>query len=157
MRFSYDAEVDILMVYLAEDVKARRSQGDHLPFGGAYADLADDGTILALEIQDASKKYPVEMLKAHPARYDVPISLADAAAVAGITAIALRKAVERQRLTAIKVGNSWTTTIAELHVYLNSRAHEGANAEMPKAAARIEPAPSATSQLIPHPRRPRAR
>ena len=62
LRITWDSEVDILMVYLGDVVK-RRQSGKHLDVGGAYVDLAEDGTILAIEIKDASKKYPVENLR----------------------------------------------------------------------------------------------
>src|SRR5690242_7137101 len=97
MKITWDSEVDIMMVELG-DVAKRRKSGQHLGVGGAFVDLAEDGTILAIEIMDASKKYPVDELRQHPATYDDPISLEEAAPVAGVSAQALRKACERGRL-----------------------------------------------------------
>lgn len=123
-KITWDSEVDILMVFLGDVVK-RRQSGKHLDVGGAYVDLAEDGTILAMEIKDASKKYPVEELRQHPATYDEPLSLEEAAPFAGLSAQALRKACERGRLAGKKIGRNWTVTITALTDYLNSRVHEG--------------------------------
>jgi hypothetical protein len=49
------------------------------------------------------------------------MSLADAAAIAGLTPVAMRKAVERGRLAAQKVGRDWVVTASSLTAYLNSR------------------------------------
>lgn len=135
MKFTYDPEVDILMIYL-DDVKPRRARGAELPFGGAYVDLADDGTILAIEIQDASRKYPPKVLEQYPPNYEKPMALADAARVASTTPEALKKAIQRGRLRGQKLGRDWVTTIAALTEYLNSRMHEGPGS----AGAVAEPA-----------------
>ena len=124
MKISWDSEVDIMMVELGDVIKRRKS-GKFLDIGEAFVDLAEDGTILAIEIKDASKKYPLSELQQHPATYDDPISLEEAAPVAGVSAQALRKACERGRLAGKKIGRNWTVTIATLTDYLNSRAHEG--------------------------------
>ena len=124
MKITWDAEVDIMMVELG-DVRKRRTHGKHLDCGGAFVDLAEDGTILAIEIADASKKYPIEELRQHPVDYDEPMPLDEAAEVAGVTPQALRKACERGRLGGKKIGRNWTTTARALNDYLNSRVHEG--------------------------------
>lgn len=124
MKFEYDTEVDILMVTLA-DVQGRRQRSERLPYGGVVLDLAEDGTLLAIEIMGASKKYALDELRGHPADYSEPLSLADASRISGISTQALRKASERGRLVAKKVGRDWTTTIAALHDYQASRLHEG--------------------------------
>lgn len=143
MKFTYDPEVDILMVYL-DEVKPRRAGGAELPFGGAYADLAEDGTILAIEIMDASTKYPMEVLNQYPVDYEKPLGLVDAAAIAGTTPEALKKAVQRGRLRAQKLGRDWVTSVAALTEYLNSRAHTG-----PKEAPGVE----ASDNQVTFPRR----
>jgi uncharacterized protein YuzE len=147
MRFSYDPDVDILMVYL-DDVKPRRTHGDRLPFGGAYADLAEDGTILAIEIEGASKKYSAAELAKFPPNYEKPMSLADAARVVGVTQQAMRKACERGRLRGTKIGRDWTTTIAALTEYVNSRAHEGPGSRGAVAAETARPAVARRSRKI---------
>ena len=108
MKMTYDPEADILAIDLDMD-GARRTGGQELPFGGGYADLAADGTILALEIWDASKKYPKEMLAGLDAT-GAPMSLAEAAKMAGVTAVALRRACEEGRLQGRKIGRNWTVT-----------------------------------------------
>ncbi|HEY9765346.1 MAG TPA: DUF2283 domain-containing protein [Chroococcales cyanobacterium] len=124
MQFEYDAEVDILMVELG-DVAENRQRTERLPFGDAIVDLAENGTILAIEIMGASKKYPIAMLQQFPANYAEPIPLASAAKVAGLSQEALKQAILRGRLVGKKIGRNWTTTIAALTEYLNSRQHEG--------------------------------
>lgn len=119
MKVSYDEEVDILVVQLAS---LRQSPGARELAPGVYIDQAEDGTVLGLEILDASKRYPREELLKHPARYDEPVSLADAAHVLGVTPQALQKAILRGRLEGKKVGKTWTTTIEALTRYGNARA-----------------------------------
>lgn len=122
MRITYDERVDILVVSLGD---LRESPGAEEVAPGVYLDIADDGRVLGLEILDASKKYPREVLSQHPAHHDEPIALAEAARTLGVTPQALQKAIVRGRLEGKKVGKTWTTTIAALTRYTNSRAHEG--------------------------------
>ena len=127
MKITYDPQVDILMVHIG-DVARRGNGGAKLPFGGAYADLAEDGTILALEIFDASKKYPRTELKSFTVSYG-PMSLEEAARLSGVSAQALRKACERGRMAGKKIGRNWTVTTEALQDYLESRLHAGPHAE----------------------------
>ena len=122
MRFEYDPEVDILTVELGD--MARLAKTDRLP-NGVIVDYAEDGTILSLEIMSASKKYPLDKLQVHPANYEEPISLAEAAKIADCTPDTIKKAILRGRMHGQKIGRNWTTTIAALTEYLNSRVHEG--------------------------------
>lgn len=119
MQVRYDPQADIILVELDRS-PGRRTKGGSLPFGQAYADLAGDGTILAIEIRNASAKYPKEALDeikvTHP-----PMSLAEAAEHAGITAHALRKACERGTLDGHKIGRNWTVTWDALQDYLDGR------------------------------------
>ncbi len=78
-----------------------------------------------LDILDASKRYTKEALSAHPARYDRPIQLVDAARMLSVTPQALQKAIVRGRLKGEKVGNTWTSTIEAINEYSNSRVHTG--------------------------------
>jgi uncharacterized protein YuzE len=113
---TYDPEVDILMIRL-DETRGRRSRGDDLPFGGAYADLAEDGTILTIEIEKASQKYPLAMLQATPAPVYAPLTLDRAAEISGMRVEALQKACLRGTLPAIKVGNAWTIDLEDLNAY----------------------------------------
>ena len=123
MRIAYDAEVDILTIDLVDDLSESPGAIELAP--GLYADFTEDGRLLAVEILNASTKYPREELKKHPANYDEPISLAEAAYPAGMTPKALQLAIQRGRLQGRKIGRNWTTTINALHAYLESRKHEG--------------------------------
>jgi uncharacterized protein YuzE len=120
MRITYDPEVDVLMVYL-DETKGRRVKGDDLPYGSAYADLALDGTILELEITNASKRYPANvLLEATKPAYD-PMSLAEASVIAGVTPQALKKAIQRGKLAGRQIGGSWVVVGPDLDAYLNAR------------------------------------
>lgn len=138
MRFTYDDEVDILMVYLSDAAITRSERLGN----GPVIDYAEDGSIVSMEFLDASKHYPMDELKKHPAIYGEPIPLADAAVTAGCTAKALQLAINRGRLKGQKIGRNWTTTDAALAEYLESRKHEG-----PGSAG--EPAVKANAFTIP--------
>jgi uncharacterized protein YuzE len=121
MHFTYDQEVDILMVYLSDTKIARTERlGD-----GPILDFAEDGSLVSIEIMGASRHYSVEEMNKYPPNYDEPISLVDAARVVGCTPKALQLAIQRGRLEGKKIGRNWTTTDRALTEYLNSRVHEG--------------------------------
>ncbi len=122
MHIRYDEEVDILVVSLAPLTEGRGAS-EIAP--GVWMDMTDDGKLLGLEIMDASKLYPKETLAKHPARYDMPIALTEAAHLLSVTPQALQKAIVRGRLQGEKVGNTWTTTIEAVRAYADSRIHEG--------------------------------
>lgn len=71
MRFTYDDEVDILMVYLSD---AKIDHSERLG-SGPVIDYAADGSIVSLEFMGASKLYPLKELRKHPANYEEPISV----------------------------------------------------------------------------------
>jgi len=48
MKTTYDAQADILMIELADDLAARRARGQHLDVDGAYLDLDAAGNILGI-------------------------------------------------------------------------------------------------------------
>lgn len=127
MRFTYDAEVDILMIHLAEgDGRTGRfSHSERLPGGSAVLDWGTDGTLLSIEIMGAARRYGGEALAALPMEGTAPISLAEAARLAGVGIEALKQAAQRGRLEARKIGRNWTTTPRELDAYLESRKHGG--------------------------------
>jgi uncharacterized protein YuzE len=127
MHIGYDPRGDILYVALdtQEGVKARRSAGKKLDTGGAYVDLAADGTILAIEIQDASRRYDQATLDALLAYPDEAISLVEAAKLSGIDAEALKKACQRGTLAGKKIGRNWTTTVGAVTAYKARRKHAG--------------------------------
>lgn len=51
------------------------------------------------------------------------ISLAEAAKLSGFTQDYLKKAAQRGRLKAKKIGRNWVTTAAAVEQYKNSRSH----------------------------------
>lgn len=120
MRFSYDPEVDVLMIELVDNQAERFTGGTRLPFGDAVADLDDRGTILSIEIENASQRYSLDVLMANQATYG-PMTLTEAAAIAGVTADALKKAIQRGRLKARQFGGSWMVTGQDLDTYMNQR------------------------------------
>lgn len=123
MRIQYDEEVDVLTIDLVDDLSQSPGATELAP--GLYVDFSEDGRLLSVEILNASTKYPQQVLKAHPASYDDPISLMDASCAAGCTPKALQRAIQRGRLKGQKIGRNWTTTISSLYEYLDSRKHEG--------------------------------
>ena len=118
MRMTYSRTADALMIHLGDNKE--RTNGASLPGGVGFLDLAADGTVLAIEILDASKHYQRGHLEALGEEETV-LSLTDAAAVAGTTPQAMRKACERGRLAGQKVGRDWVVTSTALTEYLNSR------------------------------------
>lgn len=125
MKITYDAQVDILMVTLDEDTKPR-ARGEEIADGGAYIDFAEDGTIQAIEIFGASKKYPIDKLLGTRADY-APMSLAEAAQVSGISYDALKKACERGSLKGKKIGRNWTVSPEALSAYQAGRKRVGSS------------------------------
>jgi uncharacterized protein YuzE len=61
VKIVYDASVDILDIYLSEDVQERRHTSVELS-PGVIADVDRSGSILKLEILDASDRYTKEQL-----------------------------------------------------------------------------------------------
>ncbi len=68
----------------------------------------------------------------HP-QPDEPITLADAARVAGLSCGTLHTQLRRGRLPAHKVGRQWVLTRGDLHRYLQSRV------QTYRQAARVSP------------------
>jgi uncharacterized protein YuzE len=54
MKVKYDKEVDILYIRLSDDAVKESDEGKP----GIILDYAADGSIVAIEILDASKKFP---------------------------------------------------------------------------------------------------
>jgi len=123
MRVYYDREVDVLGIEII-DVARSFDRNEELPYGDVILDLAADGRVLALEISNASKKYPIsELTKLNEPPEEV--SLAEAAEVAGVSHQSLRKACERGRLEGRKVGKTWIVSMEALNRYLDTRVHQG--------------------------------
>lgn len=142
MHIRYDEQADVLVVALGPLAESRGAE-EIAP--GVYLDMADDGTLLGIEVLDAGKRYPLEQLRLHPARYDQPIPLSEAARTLGVTPQALQKAIVRGRLEGAKIGKTWTTTLEALTRYVNSRAHEGPGSRSKRPPAVAERARSSTT------------
>ena len=127
MRFTYDRESDILMIHLADMARFHASRRDET--SGAILDLAEDGTVLGIELMGALKSYGEEALASLPTEFAPLLSLAEAAEISGIDAQALKKAAQEGRLSARKVGRNWTTSEAEVMSYKASRKHRGPHKE----------------------------
>lgn len=127
MRFTYDPEVDILMVRLraleaGETVAKTRQVSD-----GVMMDFDADGNPVSLEIMDAAEKYGVDQMSS----YDINtamLPLAEAAEIAGLSPTTLKLQIHNGKLKARKVGRNWVTTEAWLREYLISRRY---NAKQP--------------------------
>lgn len=119
MKMTWDPEVDILLITL-DDVTKHRAKGDDLAYGGAYVDLAADGTILQIEIEKASEKYPKSQLEtltvSHP-----PMTLDEASKRSGLSVDALKKACQRGTLKGQRIGHNWTVTQTALNDYIVNR------------------------------------
>ena len=129
MKMTYDEEADALLIRLVNDeaMESRYSHDEELPMGDAAVALDGAGAILEIELLNASRKYPLEMLHRLPMTgdEDEALPLAQAAKIAGVGLRALQKAIERGRLDGKKIGRNWTTTTSALTVYLNGRKHHG--------------------------------
>ena len=113
MRFTYDQEVDILNIVLA-DVPAVRSK----EIGrGIVTDFASDGRLVSVEIQGAGKLYPDEDLSVLPA-FPQWLSLSEASSRTGLNEATLRRQAMKGKLHAQKVGRNWATTQEWLEEYL---------------------------------------
>ena len=127
MQLTYDVEMDILMIHLGD--MDRFSHSERLRDGGAVLDLADDGTVLGIEVMGARKRYPgidfAGLSPETPTAILPPISLAEAARISGIGAQALQKAAQEGRLNAQKIGRNWTTTMPAVTAYKVGRRHAG--------------------------------
>ena len=138
-RIAYDPDVDILVIDLGD---LTTSVGATEISQGVYLDLDEQGTVLSLEVLDASKRYDMALLAQHPPNYEEPMSLADAARLFSSTPQALQKAILRGKLRGKKVGKTWSTSLAAVNEYMNSRSVRGrrAKASLPQEAASTAPA-----------------
>ncbi len=127
MRIYYDREADVLAIDIV-DIARDFDRNEELPYGDAVLDLAEDGRILGIEILNASKKYPLGELTKIGGPTD-PISLTEAAGLAGTSQQALRKACERGALEGRKIGRNWVVSLEALNGYLDTRVNQGPRAQ----------------------------
>jgi uncharacterized protein YuzE len=118
MYISYNQELDVLEIELAS--KPARYSGTMQILPDVEIDIGADGAPLAIEISNASRKYP----RAELAQFEqssVWLSLREAAESIGFSPDTLRVQVNNGRLAAKKKGNTWLTTVQWLEDYLASR------------------------------------
>ncbi len=129
MRITYDPEVDILLVTLAEDQAA--ASEEIVP--GVVVDYDAHQAPITLEVQHASERYPKDVL----ARLDLdqPLSLAELGREYGLVEAHLRKLANSGRLAlaARKIGRNWTATRADLEAYLESRKYNAKQTRLSRA------------------------
>ena len=116
MRVTYDPEADVLGVWLDESREPCEAQ-EVAP--GLRIDLAEDGTLLALEVEGASKRYPAHLLQ--QVSYDRLIPLTKAAEEYGLSPSRLRRLAKSGQLHAKKRGRRWLTTPGSVQDYLASQ------------------------------------
>lgn len=127
MRFTYDPEVDVLMIRLQDlpegTVVARTRKIDE----GVVVDYDQDGNPIQFEILWASERYPREQLFNHDIHTNL-LSLSEAAAIGGLSPHTLKLQAQSGRLQARKIGRNWITTEAWLRDYLQSRRYNAKKA-----------------------------
>ena len=118
---TYDAEADALGIWLpgaSNDARTRELAP------GVHADLTPDGRLTAVEVLDASSRYPVGSLRTLESPVDW-MTLVEAASESGLTPDTLRHQVLNGRLAARKRGRDWLVSRAALWTYLENRAPSG--------------------------------
>lgn len=130
MHIYYVPKGDLLVVELGD---LRESKGARKLANGLYLDVTEEGKVLALEINNASRFYSREQLRALGEAPDESFGTAEVAVFLGVSERAVLAAITRQRLEATKVGRDWRVTAAAIAAYQGSRKGTG-----PKRAA-VEP------------------
>ena len=129
MRMTYSAEADALAIDLADGAADRTVRVAR----GIAADLDAEGRLLSVEILNASRHYPREVLEAVGPPLD-EITLAEAAKESGLTAATLRRQCGAGRIAGVvKRGRDWLIPRHALYNYLESRAPQGRPAAKKKA------------------------
>lgn len=117
MRLTYDPEADsILLTIVDPDVQ---SESWAEPADGVIVDFDRDKNPISVEIQHASRRYPMATLAG--INIEQPISLAQLAAEYSLAEAHLRKLATTGRLRATKIGRNWAATRAAVEDYLDSR------------------------------------
>ena len=125
---TYDAEADVLGIWLPGPTREART---HELAVGVHADLTPDGRLTAVEVLDASSRYPIDALRALEGPADW-MTLTEAAGESGLNPATLRRQVLNGRLAARKQGRDWLVSAAALWTYLESRAPSGRPPASPK-------------------------
>ncbi len=118
MKITYDREVDVLAILLAdEEVEATKNIAP-----GVEADYDSEGRILAREILNASRKYEMDGVELQSP--DPFYSLAAAGALFGLSPTTLRHQIERGVLHGVKVGRNWLVHRDDLEDYMEKRSRK---------------------------------
>ena len=120
-KITYDAEADVLGIWFpgaSSDARTRELAP------GVHVDMTPDGRLTALEVLEASARYPLEGLRTLDSPADW-MTLVEAAGESGLTAATLRRQVLNGRLAARKRGRDWLVSRAVLWTYLENRAPSG--------------------------------
>ena len=114
MQLAYDRAGDLLVLQLGD---LATSVGAREVAPGVYLDFNAAGQLLGLEVLSASSHWDRAALEGLAGLELGLMGLPEAAATAGLTPIALRKACERGTLKAHKVGRDWLVSDSELAAY----------------------------------------
>jgi uncharacterized protein YuzE len=117
LKIEYEPEVDILNIYL-QPVETNLDSSVETE-AGVILNYAGDGSLVSVEIMNASKRYPAGQLAANS--IDEFIDLKTASSITGLAPVTLRTQAEKGRLWAIRLGGQWVTTRERLQQYLDSR------------------------------------
>ena len=127
MRLTYDPEADSILWTIG--VPDLQSESWAEPADGVLIDFDAEKNPISIEIQNASRRYPVEELR--PISIDQPVSLAQLADEYNLAEAHLRKLAITGRLGATKIGRNWAATRPAVEDYLDSRKY---NAKQVSAA-----------------------
>ena len=120
LKIEYEAEVDVLTIYLQEPETLLDHSSEAEP--GVILNYAEDGRLSSIEILDASKRYPTGQLAAHSV--DEFIDLRTASELSTIAPVTLRTQAEKGKLWAIRLGGQWVTTRDRLQQYIDSHSRK---------------------------------
>ena len=118
MRITYDKEMDVLAILLADaEVEQTRSIAP-----GVEVDYDSAGRVLAIEFLNASRKY--DLSGAELQSPDPYFSLAAAGAMFGLSPTTLRHQIGRGVLRGVKLGRNWVVHRDDLEDYIEKRSRK---------------------------------
>lgn len=117
MRLTYDPEADSILFTIGDPDVQSESWAE--PSDGVIIDFDRNKNPISVEIQNASRRYPVAALA--PINIEQPVSLAQLASEYHLAEAHLRKLATTGRLRAMKIGRNWAATRAAVEDYLDSR------------------------------------
>lgn len=130
MRVTYDPQADSILWTVGDPDVQSESWAE--PAEGVIIDFDRNMNPISVEIQNASRRYPVKALG--PINIDQLVSLAQLAAEYSLAEAHLRKLAISGRLSATKIGRNWAATRAAVEDYLDSRKYNAKDI----SAARVD-------------------